>query len=140
MRRSHLLALLAAAAAAAAAPLPARPWPPTSIAALRGAVATSQRGAAACVLFLHANGSAGCAGATGGPLPLAPTVPANTSHSGRVVVVAPAGADAVTMDALRADPVAAARVGALVALPGPPPEGAWSADDANPQVGMMEVG
>lgn len=133
---AFLPTLLVAAAAAAAPPRPA--WPPLSIQAMRAAVATSQRGAAACVLFLHANGTAGCAGATHTPLPLAAAVPANTSHKhARVVVVAPAGQDALTMDALRADADAAKRVGALVALPGPPPEGAWSPDDANPQVREM---
>ena len=126
----RLLPLLALAAAGA-------PWPPRSISDLRAAVSTSQRGAAACVLFLNATATVGCAGTTGAaPLPLASAPPTHntSSSSSRVVVVAGAGDDARTMDALRADPVAAARVGALVALPGPPPEGAWSADEANPQV------
>ena len=127
------LTLVAAAAVRGGQAAPAA-WPPTSMQALRASVATSQRGAAACVLFLNANGTAGCSGATHTPLPLSASVPSNTSHVSRVVVVAPAGQDALTMDALRRDADAANRVGALVALPGPPPQGAWSPDEGNPQV------
>lgn len=121
----------------------------TSIARLRSVVSPSASNLPGCVLFLNAT-SATAAGCSSKPrrlrqdppptLPLVGGLPKGNDGKGRGLVISALGAgdDAVALDLLvkggNSSELSSRGVAGLVALPGPPPEGDWSPDDANPQV------
>ena len=137
--------------------------PITSIAHLRSVVSPSASNLPGCVLFLNAT-SATAAGCSSKPrrlrqdppptLPLVGGLPEKGRGKGKdgndargggdVVAVLSAGDDAAALDLLvrggnsSSDELSSRGVAGLVALPGPPPEGDWSPDDANPQVRERE--
>lgn len=121
----------------------------TSIARLRSVVSPSAANVPGCVLFLNAT-SAHAAGCASEPrrlrqdppraLPLVGGLPEGgrgRNRNEQSIVALGAGDDAVALDLLlrpNSSELSSRGVAGLVALPGPPPEGDWSPDDANPQV------
>ena len=118
----------------------------TSIAKLRSIVTPSAADLPGCVLFLNAT-SAAAAGCSSKPrrlrqdppptLPLVGGLPKEgKGGKGDVIAVLGAGDDAAALDLLlgNSSELSSRGVAGLVALPGPPPDGDWSPDDANPQV------
>ena len=128
-----------------------RPIVITSIGKLRSLVTPSASYLPGCVLFLTAT-SAAAAGCSSKPrrlrqdppptLPLVGGLPKERGENARqeVIAVLGAGDDAAALDLLvheqrnSSSSLSSRGVAGLVALPGPPPEGDWSPDDANPQV------
>jgi len=131
-RRASLAAAAAFLCTSLVSAAPPSALPASSVAALRAAVASTTLDAAACVLFTHAHGTAGCAGVVSR---------AALGGTGRnaSALVAP-GADLVPLLTAAAAagggsaPFARAPFPAVaVSLPGPPPPSPWSPDEPNPQ-------